>query len=590
MNDDTRRLFPAAVAVLAICFLVLMMKAELPDASKGGFDLRRFAALPVSADGRVKPIDTYARTSLMLISGRQTFRVEDPETHEPGPAQPAVRWLLDALVRPDEARAYKVFRIDHPDVLAIFGKTHEDGTRFDYNLLISKKDEFLKQITLVQKVAPNQRNDYQRAVLDLFNKLMRFGQISSYETPFVIPPMQPGDEWQSMLSAYDKFKAGEPNAAAGSFQSMIQAYGDNKPDDFNRELDVFESMCNKAAPNDAPRARWEVFFNNWAPFYQAMILYVVAFLLACVGLLIRGSASPTDAQKTGAKERTWADTLTSAAAWLVLLTFIAHTAGLVFRIYLQGRPPVTNLYSSAVFIGWACVLLCLFLERVHKIGLGSIAATTIGFTTLIIAHQLGETGDTLEMMRAVLDSNFWLSTHVVAVTLGYSATFLAGFFAILYILLGVFTRVLTPDIAKTFAKMVYGVVAFALLLSFVGTVLGGIWADQSWGRFWGWDPKENGAVLIVLMNALILHARWAGLIKDRGLMALAVTGNIVTSWSWFGTNMLGVGLHAYGFIEAAVACMAMFVGSQLIIIGIALLPDRYWRSKNQKNPGLKASA
>src|SRR4029078_11573233 len=99
-----------------------------------------------------------------------------------------------------------------------------------------------------------------------------------------------------------------------------------------------------------------------------------------------------------------------------------------------------------------------------------------------------------------LDSNFWLSTHVVAVTLGYSATFLAGFFAILYILLGVFTRGLTPDIAKAFAKMVYGVVAFALLLSFVGTVLGGIWADQSWGRFWGWDPKANGALLIGILN------------------------------------------------------------------------------------------
>ena len=91
--------------------------------------------------------------------------------------------------------------------------------------------------------------------------------------------------------------------------------------------------------------------------------------------------------------------------------------------------------------------------------------------------------------------------------------------------------------------MIYGVVCFATLFSFVGTVLGGIWADQSWGRFWGWDPKENGALLIVIWNALILHARWGGMVKQRGMAVLAVVGNIVTAWSWFGTNMLGVGLH-----------------------------------------------
>ena len=78
------------------------------------------------------------------------------------------------------------------------------------------------------------------------------------------------------------------------------------------------------------------------------------------------------------------------------------------------------------------------------------------------------------------------------------------------------------EIGKVLAKMVYGIVCFATLFSFVGTVLGGIWADQSWGRFWGWDPKENGALLIVLWNATILHARWGGLVRERGLMNLAI--------------------------------------------------------------------
>jgi len=133
--------------------------------------------------------------------------------------------------------------------------------------------------------------------------------------------------------------------------------------------------------------------------------------------------------------------------------------------------------------------------------------------------------------------------------------------------------------AKTLTRMVYGIVCFATLLSFVGTVLGGIWADQSWGRFWGWDPKENGALLICLAQIVVLHCRWGKLCGERGLMNLALFGNIVTAWSWFGTNMLGVGLHSYGFMDAAFYALLSFALSQLAAIGLANLPDRFWRSR-----------
>jgi ABC-type transport system involved in cytochrome c biogenesis permease subunit len=221
----------------------------------------------------------------------------------------------------------------------------------------------------------------------------------------------------------------------------------------------------------------------------------------------------------------------------------------------------------------------LFLERLHPIGVAALGAASVGFATLVVAHNLGSDGDTMQMMQAVLDSNFWLATHVIIITLGYSATFLAGALAMVFLLMGVFTRYLTKERASALSRMVYGVVCFALLLSFVGTVLGGIWADQSWGRFWGWDPKENGAALVVLINAIILHARWGGLIRDRGIMVLAVGGNIVTAWSWFGTNMLGIGLHSYGFMDAAVFWMMAFVVSQLVVMTVGLTPLVAWRSR-----------
>jgi ABC-type transport system involved in cytochrome c biogenesis permease subunit len=177
-----------------------------------------------------------------------------------------------------------------------------------------------------------------------------------------------------------------------------------------------------------------------------------------------------------------------------------------------------------------------------------------------------------------MDTQFWLATHVVCITLGYSTTFVAGGLGCLYIVRGFCTPTLSPHVGKELCRMIYGTICFAMFFSFVGTVLGGLWADDSWGRFWGWDPKENGALMIVLWNALVLHARWAGLAKQRGLAVLAVGGNICTAWSWFGTNELGVGLHSYGFTEGVLVALGIFCLSQLAVIGIGLLPNKYWWS------------
>jgi len=154
---------------------------------------------------------------------------------------------------------------------------------------------------------------------------------------------------------------------------------------------------------------------------------------------------------------------------------------------------------------------------------------------------------------------------------------------VIYIVRGVLTPSLTPAVGKDLGRMIYGTVCFALFFSFIGTVLGGLWADDSWGRFWGWDPKENGALMIVLWNALLLHARWGGLVKDRGVAALAVGGGIVTGWSWFGVNELGVGLHSYGFTEGVLLALGIFILTQLAVIGLAMVPkDRWW--SNRKAP------
>ena len=181
-------------------------------------------------------------------------------------------------------------------------------------------------------------------------------------------------------------------------------------------------------------------------------------------------------------------------------------------------------------------------------------------------------------MQAVLDTNFWLATHVTTITLGYATTYLAGLLGVVYVLRGVCTPSLTPSIAKDLGRMIYGTLCFSIFFSFVGTVLGGLWADDSWGRFWGWDPKENGALIIVLWNALVLHARWGGIVKERGMAVLAIAGNIFVSWSWWGVNELGAGLHSYGFTEGVLLALGIFSLSQFALVAIAALPKHLWWS------------
>jgi ABC-type transport system involved in cytochrome c biogenesis permease subunit len=354
----------------------------------------------------------------------------------------------------------------------------------------------------------------------------------------------------------------EEDPAAEAFANVLRTWRSGNAADFNGALRDYrnKSLAGVLSSEQERKVQWETAYNRLAPFYHCAALFLLAFVLGCAAWL------------------GWFMPLNRAATLVCALALVVHSAAMAVRIYLQGRPPVTNLYSSAIFIGWGGIAVCLVLERVYRNGIGIVVGSFLGFATMIVAHHLGMGKDTLEKLEAVLDTNFWLATHVTTVTLGYMATFVAGFLGVLYVLRGVFTRSLDSSANRTLSQMIYGILCFAMLLSFVGTVLGGIWADQSWGRFWGWDPKENGAVLIVIWNALVLHARWAGLVKQRGVAVLAIGGNIMTAWSWFGTNQLGIGLHAYGFDSSLAAGCRYFWLAMLVLIGIGLLPKQYWRS------------
>jgi ABC-type transport system involved in cytochrome c biogenesis permease subunit len=377
------------------------------------------------------------------------------------------------------------------------------------------------------------------------------------------------DEMKSSIpDALGEFALDEgPRKPARSMMAALSAYREGNVKAFNAAISGYSADLLEEPPKGyvASKASREAYMNHFSPFFWGQWLYLLAFVLAATAWL------------------KWTGSLNRASFWLLLFVFMLHSFALIARITISERPPVTNLYSSAVFIGWACALLGIVFEAVYRSGIGNIVASVTGFMGTGIGYYLAREGDTYEVMQAVLDSQFWLGTHVVCITLGYATTFLAGGLGVIYILRGVCTPSLDKETGKSLTQMMYGTLCFATFLSFIGTVLGGLWADDSWGRFWGWDTKENGAMIIVLWNALVLHARWGRLAGDRGLAMLVVGGNIATAWSWFGTNELGVGLHSYGFTEGRLMSIVVFVAAQLVIIAMgAAIPYDSWWSKRQQ--------
>jgi ABC-type transport system involved in cytochrome c biogenesis permease subunit/predicted secreted protein len=650
---------------LLMLAMALWFFGQLQAPKEKDFAFTEFGRLPITANGRIEPMDSLARNALLEIREKQTLNTEPWKDWNQHPTIiSATEWLATLMMNPAAADAWPVFRIDHPDLVSLLKlperdpASQSDGKDYSWNQIQPMLDELGKQNDRVQKIEAAERSPYENAIakmtervqlyatlrntvqpagvqnwpeqVDAFEKLIpdgvaaaqaqqagqpysqtnftifaafiqEFQFMTAMEPPLILPPDGP-DQWRRMGEALlNAPHAPKPvlDASIHDYARMAGALAANQPAEFNAALVDLRSQIIATQPKAVAKARAEVFFNQMEPFYYAMVIYVCGALLVFLFWIILS------------------ETLRRSAEWLIWLAFAIHTTGLIYRMVLEGRPPVTNLYSSAIFIGWGACLLGLILERFHKNGIGLLMAAGIGFITLIIAHHLARAGDTMEMMRAVLDTNFWLATHVVAVTVGYASTFAAGFLGLLYVFLGVFTprlktqfkggEVIRAGIAigalaggavgaavggavmkkstelgdtfgKSICRMIYGIVCFATLFSFVGTVLGGIWADQSWGRFWGWDPKENGALIIVLWNALILHLRWGGLIRERGLVNCAIFGNVVTAWSWFGVNMLGIGLHSYGFTEAAFKWLVLFVVSQLAFIVLGSLPLRMWRS------------
>ncbi len=316
----------------------------------------------------------------------------------------------------------------------------------------------------------------------------------------------------------------------------------------------------------------EVRFYKADHFTYALVWYLLGFLVGIIGLV---------APRTG-----WAK-WTARIAWVALILGLGYnTWGIVERCIINERPPIATLYETIIFIAACIALVGLFIERVTKAGIGITVAGFVGALGMFVSMRFMalDGRDTMPTLEAVLITNFWLATHVTCINIGYAGALLGSIVSMVYVCYRAFVRgPQVVDIRRLLSRITYGIVCFGLLFSLVGTVLGGIWANDSWGRFWGWDPKENGALMIVLMGLIILHARLGGYIREIGLHVLSIILGAITLFSWFGVNLLNIGLHTYGFIDGIWTSLITAWGIQTVFILVALW--FWWQERAQRKSG-----
>lgn len=340
----------------------------------------------------------------------------------------------------------------------------------------------------------------------------------------------------------------------------------NQPEAFQQALRRFLDAVRARAETRGEYASvpLEVAFYKARFFYWSLVLYVFCFLLAAAAWMRPGSRA-----------------LSSVAFVAPTAPTALLVAGIVMRCIIRGRPPVTTLYETILFATAVAVVVALVAEWIDRKKVALSVGVLLGAAGLFLAfkYEAKEGTDTMPSLVAVLDTNFWLATHVTTIAMGYGAGLLAGALAHVYIAARLF-RVggrTSSGFYNSITGTVYGVICFALVFSVLGTVLGGIWAAESWGRFWGWDPKENGALLIVLWLLVILHARKGGYIREHGLHLAAVFNGIIVAFSWWGVNQLGVGLHSYGQISGVMRALLVFYAVEFGVIimgGLVWLRDK----------------
>ena len=587
--------------------------------------------IPIQENGRIKPLDTYARNQLLSMYSKRALKKNALPDEIDKSKMSAVNWLYDISLHPEEADKYKIFNIKNPEIVGSLGLQWDTNHLYNRSEILIGLQHQLEYIKKIQTMISDDLTEFDKQMLHIYSNVIHFQELSYSFTCLLnlihihddslakILDVEPGDKVSyyytmqrandlnpmvELLSNKDVSSWSEVDSALGILLNNLHELNsdnfaqslriipsedissgamwlapwtvmDGRQLSSNQEriLNIFSNYLNARLDGDdvssirllseyeaaliqysaifnIDNIKIERWYNSAELFVKSTVLYILAFLVLAISWMNQ-------------------NVYVRRISYLSLICGLGlHLYGIILRIIIMQRPPISTLYESIIFVSVIGVICAIILEYNRQDGTGIFAGSICGIVLHFVGFGYANDGDTLGMLVAVLNSNFWLATHVTTITTGYGTSLFAGLLGHIYIL----QAIRYPNdkkYLKTIGSNVYGATLFALFFTLFGTILGGIWADQSWGRFWGWDPKENGALLIVMWQIMMLHFRITGFVKPLGFALGMVLNNIIVVLAWFGVNLLNVGLHSYGFAEGIARNIIIFIVAELVIgIGI----------------------
>jgi len=537
----------------------------LPSPLRAGPELDPLRAIAIQDGGRVKPLDTFARETARRVSGATPFTGgESVKGMEP------VEWILSMLSDPQRWRDERIVRVSHAGLRAAAGLPPKADQRYSFAELTTHAGFLAAADKVHEKLRQDREaklDPVEREISTLYDTLGVMNGIFSGEALRIVPhPTDRNAAWFS-LADLDRVDQAPIQRIKTLTAALITANQGGDKASVQAAASALGRRLAELAPGLYPEAKdlgVEIQYNRVKPFRFAWIAYLLGFLLLLASF-------PLAAKWIG-----------RAGIALVLTGFAFHAYGMGLRVYISGHPPVTNMYESVVWVAWGAMLFALVFEAVYKARYFAVAAAGLATLCLILADNVPILDGSIEPLVPVLRDNMWLTVHVLTITLGYAA-FLLGM-GLGHVNLGLYF--LAPGktaLFKTLSLFLYRALQVGTLLLATGTMLGGVWASYSWGRFWGWDPKETWAFIALLGYLAVLHARMVGWIREFGMAVGSILGFLLVLMAWYGVNfVLGTGLHSYGFGSGGYVYVGGFVAFEVLVIVAALLRRRSEEAKKRQ--------
>lgn len=515
-----------------------------------GESLKLLQELPILYGGRVRPFVSFASDVVREVTGKSRWDGQHPSAT-----------VLQWIAMPEWAYEAPLIPVPYEPLRKATGLPGDEKSRYSMRYLVNNQQ--LRSLALEALDAQDSGIELtmnQNKVLDVMGRLGALQDVLTHEGLKFIPNTQnPSAGWlppqalvgDSSESAY---------RVALSYTGLIEAYRHGNLEIVNTALRQLSQDLAEWHGGDADASRLgiEVFYRRAHLWTWARGLYLITLLAMLLSVLVKQ------------------ELFTKVARSTLLLGFLVHTAGLLLRWYIGGRAPWSNMYESLITATWGLLLIAQF-SLAGKAGRIVIpVAALIAFANLTIASH-PSLSPAIDPLVPALQS-VWLNIHVIVILLGYASGTLAMGAGHAWIFYDTFR----PDeraLKMSIAQALYRFMEYAVLFLIVGILLGSVWANSAWGRYWGWDPKETWALITWFYYLSLVHAQKKGYIRERGLAIASLFGFLLVLVTYYGVNYYLAGLHSYAKGESVglpLPVVLFVLAEAIILIGYGAIT---WRRK-----------